>query len=106
MATGGGISSGHQGIASPARDDGQVNVYGVKDCGAKNKCQSYPTIYPTLDRHVMAEYGNSWQEKTPLSSRETGFVKFRSYRNWWSWGDLNPRPQAFFEQIYMFSGLI
>ena len=25
---------------------------------------------------------------------------------WWSWGDLNPRPQAFFEQIYMFSGLI
>jgi len=25
---------------------------------------------------------------------------------WWSWGDLNPRPQAFFGQIYMFSGLI
>ena len=25
---------------------------------------------------------------------------------WWSWRDLNPRPQAFFEQIYMFSGLI
>ncbi len=25
---------------------------------------------------------------------------------WWSWGDLNPRPQAIFEQIYMFSGLI
>ena len=25
---------------------------------------------------------------------------------WWSWGDLNPRPQAFFAQIYMFSGLI
>ena len=24
---------------------------------------------------------------------------------WWSWGDLNPRPQAFFGQIYMFSGL-
>jgi len=27
-------------------------------------------------------------------------------RVWWSWGDLNPRPQAFFGQIYMFSGLI
>ncbi len=25
---------------------------------------------------------------------------------WWSWRELNPRPQAFFEQIYMFSGLI
>jgi hypothetical protein len=25
---------------------------------------------------------------------------------WWSWGDLNPRPQNFLEQIYMFSGLI
>ena len=25
---------------------------------------------------------------------------------WWSWGDLNPRPQAILEQIYMFSGLI
>lgn len=31
----------------------------------------------------------------------------RSGKNkWWSWGDLNPRPQALFEQIYMFSGLI
>jgi hypothetical protein len=25
---------------------------------------------------------------------------------WWSWRDLNPRPQIFFERIYMFSGLI
>lgn len=25
---------------------------------------------------------------------------------WWSWRDLNPRPQAIFEQIYMFSGLV
>ena len=25
---------------------------------------------------------------------------------WWSWGDLNPRPQAFFAQFYMFSDLI
>ena len=24
---------------------------------------------------------------------------------WWSWRDLNPRPQALFGQIYMFSGL-
>ena len=28
------------------------------------------------------------------------------FQYWWSWGDLNPRPQAFFGQIYMFSGLI
>lgn len=25
---------------------------------------------------------------------------------WWSWRDLNPRPQAFFEQFYMCSRLI
>ncbi len=25
---------------------------------------------------------------------------------WWSWGDLNPRPQALFGQIYMLSGLV
>jgi len=25
---------------------------------------------------------------------------------WWSWGDSNPRPQAFVAQFYMFSGLI
>jgi len=25
---------------------------------------------------------------------------------WWSWGDLNPRPQTFFEQFYMCSRLI
>ena len=24
---------------------------------------------------------------------------------WWSWRELNPRPQAFFGQIYMFSAL-
>ena len=28
------------------------------------------------------------------------------FKIWWSWGDLNPRPQALFGQIYMFSGLI
>lgn len=25
---------------------------------------------------------------------------------WWSWGESNPRPQAFFEQFYMCSRLI
>jgi hypothetical protein len=25
---------------------------------------------------------------------------------WWSWRDLNPRPQAFFEQFYMCSRLV
>ena len=25
---------------------------------------------------------------------------------WWSWRELNPRPQAFIGQTYMFSGLI
>ena len=28
------------------------------------------------------------------------------FKLWWSWRELNPRPQAFIGQIYMFSGLI
>jgi len=28
------------------------------------------------------------------------------YFIWWSWRDLNPRPQTFFEQFYMCSRLI
>ena len=32
--------------------------------------------------------------------------KWLGLLDWWSWRDLNPRPQAIFEQIYMFSGLI
>ena len=38
-------------------------------------------------------------EKNPTS-------ELVGFWGWWSWGDLNPRPQAIFEQIYMFSGLI
>jgi hypothetical protein len=26
-------------------------------------------------------------------------------KKWWSWRELNPRPQAFSEQFYMFSDL-
>jgi hypothetical protein len=29
-----------------------------------------------------------------------------SHKKWWSWRDLNPRPQAFFVQFYMCSRLI
>lgn len=28
------------------------------------------------------------------------------FSEWWSWGDLNPRPQIFHAQFYMLSGLI
>jgi len=45
----------------------------------------------------------------PVSSganRDIVNAKTKSLQGvWWSWGDLNPRPQAFFAQIYMFSGL-
>ena len=37
-------------------------------------------------------------EKNPT---DKGWV----FRYWWSWGDLNPRPQIFPAQIYMFSVL-
>ena len=49
-----------------------------------------------------ATTGGSTREQTKKipNSEELGI------RYWWSWGDLNPRPQALFGQIYMFSGLI
>ena len=40
------------------------------------------------------------QDKKKPNRERLGFVE------WWSWGDLNPRPQTFLAQIYMFSGLI
>ena len=38
--------------------------------------------------------------------QEKGPGDFPSPCVWWSWRELNPRPQAFVRQIYMFSGLI
>jgi len=32
-------------------------------------------------------------------------LKINDLQKWWSWRELNPRPQAFVEQIYMFSVL-
>ena len=42
---------------------------------------------------------NRKKGKTPNRDRLGVFI-------WWSWRELNPRPQAFVRQIYMFSGLI
>jgi len=50
------------------------------------------------------------QEKPRQAWGPTGLFKCKkrifAEGLWWSWRDLNPRPQAIFEQIYMFSGLI
>ena len=37
--------------------------------------------------------------------QEKGPGDFPSPCVWWSWRDLNPRPQIFHAQFYMFSGL-
>ena len=47
--------------------------------------------------HIDAE-----KRKKPHRSGWTGVA----FLEWWSWGDLNPRPQTFFEQFYMCSRLI
>ena len=36
----------------------------------------------------------------------TVFLGGLCFGGWWSWRELNPRPQAFIGQIYMFSGLV
>ncbi len=40
------------------------------------------------------------------TSKKIPTDKSRDFYEWWSWGDLNPRPQAFFVQFYMCSRLI
>ena len=46
----------------------------------------------------------------PANTRERAKKKANRDRlalgYWWSWGDSNPRPQAFFAQFYMCSRLI
>jgi hypothetical protein len=46
--------------------------------------------------------GLAYRFQAKKSPTVTGWA----FDEWWSWGDLNPRPQALFGQIYMFSGLI
>jgi len=41
-----------------------------------------------------------------ISGKRKGPETFRAFYVWWSWRDLNPRPQTFFEQFYMCSRLI
>lgn len=52
--------------------------------------------------------GNGKQTHESLLQVQEAIVAVRcgAAGNWWSWRDLNPRPQAFSAQIYMFSRLI
>jgi hypothetical protein len=67
----------------------------------ENKVASMPrtsTFHPAIGSNTIAR----WHAQENLCQWFIGTGGF----GWWSWGDLNPRPQAFFAQIYMFSGLI
>ena len=44
--------------------------------------------------------------KLLISQRKTPMCEHGGLYVWWSWRELNPRPQAFVRQIYMFSTLI
>lgn len=43
-----------------------------------------------------------WRSGQKKSQPDKGW----DFTLWWSWRDLNPRPQAFFEQFYMCSRLV
>ena len=65
---------------------------------AENTTQTGGLGWWTLARECAVSLGEQ-AKKIPTD-------KSWDFNIWWSWGDLNPRPQAFFGQIYMFSGLI
>jgi len=46
---------------------------------------------------------NHWQHP-PTAVKKTNSCEL-GFMNWWSWGELNPRPQAVFVQFYMLSQL-
>ena len=51
----------------------------------------------------MSAPGNTSHHGVMVQKKGLGVLP--SPRDWWSWGDLNPRPQAFFGQFYMCSRL-
>jgi hypothetical protein len=69
----------------------------------------FPGLFPGFTLAAIEFHWIALDEKL-RSSNEKGRLLDISKRPWtlwwWSWGDLNPRPQALFGQIYMFSGLI
>jgi hypothetical protein len=68
---------------------------------------SQKTVMSRLDPiSVMTPFPISLASPLGISQKEGPTDNSWAYGIWWSWRDLNPRPQAIFEQIYMFSGLI
>lgn len=70
-----------------------------------------PKRYRLPSRHTYRVLVEAIPQQTTLldsqrKSRQQPKSLAASIGIWWSWGDLNPRPQAFFEQFYMFSDLI
>jgi hypothetical protein len=48
-------------------------------------------------------------QTVPVQARQTKKIptdKSWDFKYWWSWGELNPRPQAFVGQVYTLSWLI
>ena len=70
------------------------NVAGNRPSGREGEVHKIPQESAALRGNTRV------QTKKNPNSEELGF------RYWWSWGDLNPRPQAFFAQFYMCSRLI
>ena len=50
--------------------------------------------------------GREFVGLSPFSKEKTQVKSITWVLVWWSWGDLNPRPQAFSAQFYMCSRLI
>ena len=70
------------------------NMAGNRPTGCEGEVHTIPQESATLRGNTRV------QTKKNPNSEELGF------HVWWSWGDLNPRPQAFFAQFYMCSRLI
>ena len=65
---------------------------------AENTTQTGGLGWWTLARESAVSLGEQ-AKKIPTD-------KSWDFHIWWSWRDLNPRPQTFFEQFYMCSHLI
>ena len=65
---------------------------------------------PRLNPAVKGRFRSTTDKKNPEDGRPQGFFGWPDWGGqagvWWSRGELNPRPQAINEKIYMFSCLI
>jgi len=93
---------------SRGRDDG---LHGLREVQPRRLSEAQSAAERNLTRpscvRITCESNANQRQSGTVWRRSTPRLFIGVDRiGWWSWGDSNPRPQAFIAQFYMFSDLI